>query len=222
MLVFPIWASINGIVKLIAPIHLVSEITAICLQVLNIQFLLISAYMIKKLSNNKWVFWIYLVSSPVLIFTLFLEKYQICTFLVVLFSYLYCKNKNGRESILVLATGLMPTSIVIYIKDFFTKEKIKDKIKQIFKLAVIGLGVVVCLGRVHLLFPENLIEELSKMEDKYISDTITIKDSLTSYTNMIQGSFIATTTEIGKKYVLAKVMEEISIIGIIAFIILII
>ena len=116
----------------------------------------------------------------------------------------------------------MPTSILIYIKDIFTKEPIKEKIVNILKLAFIGLGIIVCLGRVHMLVPENLIGELSHMQTKFAGEPVTLKESIISYTNMIHGSFLTLDTKINDKYNWVKIMDKVSVIGIIVFVIMMI
>jgi hypothetical protein len=108
------------------------------------------------------------------------------------------------------------------IKEFFSKEPIKQKIKNIMKLAVVGLGVIICLGRVHMLFPNNLMQELELIQTKYASKEVTKVEALTSYTNMVEGSLLTVSSKVNKKYIWTGILDEISYIGVAIFIIMLI
>ena len=222
VLLFPLRSIVKGLSLLIVPSQLLNTVIAIILQMINIQLLLASAFIIKQLSRNKWSLYIYLCSAPTILFAFFLEKYQICTFLVLYYVYQYCKEEKERATTLVLATGAMPTSIIIYLKELFTKESIKDKLFNIFKLAIIGLTIVICLGRTHLLVPNNMIEEITIKTDRFTTTDITIKNSLISYTNMVHGTYLPLSSVVNTKYNWTGIMEKISYIGILVFIIMII
>ena len=221
-IMFPLWAMITKTLGLVVPAHLLNTCGAIFFQVLSVQFLIIISFIIKKLTSSDWAFKLYLVSAPTLLFALFLEKYQLITFMLVVYVYLYMKNNENKEEALVMAAGIMPTSIFIYIKEFFSKEPIKQKIKNIMKLAVVGLGVIICLGRVHMLFPNNLMQELELIQTKYASKEVTKVEALTSYTNMVEGSLLTVSSKVNKKYIWTGILDEISYIGVAMFIIMLI
>lgn len=222
IITFPIWSISSFILKVFIPSQLLTGTCAAFIQIINIQLLLMIGFMIKKLTDNKWTFWLYLTSSPVLLFSIFLEKYQLCTFLLVLYVFLCLKNKKSNETNLIIATGVMPTSIFIYIYEIFVKEKIIDKIKRIFNLAIKGFGILICTGRIHLLYPKMLFDELTHMTSTFGLQDLSIKECLISFSNMIQGSFIGLSSIVTSKYEWSNILNDISLIGIIIFVIVII
>lgn len=94
---FPLWAVIHTVPGWFVPAHLLDTICAVCIQIVNIQLLLLAGFMIRELSGSRWVLPLYLVSAPVLLFTMSLEKYQIAVFFLVLYAYLLCREETGTE-----------------------------------------------------------------------------------------------------------------------------
>ena len=221
---FPIWTITNKILKFIVPLNLVKLLTAIFIQFINIQLLLLTGFMIKKMSKNKWVFYLYISSFSFIIFSVFFEKYQICTFMLVLYVYLLLKNKKNIQTNLILATGIMPTSILMFFSELFIKESIKEKIIKIVKLTISCVGVLICFGKIHLLNPFILINELNYINEKFTVINITFKQCLYSFINMVQGCFLSLSSEITSKgkYIWFDIIDKISIIGLIILIIIII
>lgn len=68
VVVFPIWTVVHFILQIFVPTHLLETLCVSCVQIINVQFLIFIGFMIEKLSQNKMVFFLYLASSPVLIF----------------------------------------------------------------------------------------------------------------------------------------------------------
>ena len=111
----------------------------ILLAIFNALLLVTISIMLKKLTNNKWVMYIYLASYPVLQYSLLIEKYQICAFFLVLFFYSkYYKNDNKIEDLALLsAVGTMSTSAFIGL---FSGEKIGNK-SNCGKSLILGGGI---------------------------------------------------------------------------------
>ena len=111
---FPIYAIVSTIVKFLIQGNLENIIIAIIIQFLNIQLLILIGFLLKFLTNKKVSFLIYMLSFPTLLFSLFLEKYIICTFFLVFYIYSICnKNKNASIAGIVSAVVCMPTSCFI-------------------------------------------------------------------------------------------------------------
>ena len=160
-----------------------------------------------------------MASAPTLLFALFFEKYQICTLLLVIYVYLFLKNKKEKELSLVLASGIMPTNILIYIKEFFSKDKRKNKVKNILKLVILGISIIICLGKVHILYPTNLEEELNEIRENFVQEDVSYKEAINSSIKMTEGTLLSISSKIEKKYEWKNILEDTSTIGIIIIII---
>lgn len=98
---FPIWASIHTVVRIIFPGNLATIATAIFLQLINAQLLILIGLQIKQLTKNKMVFILYMLSFSTILYGMFFEKYQLCTFLIVLYVTSICNQKKGSISALI-------------------------------------------------------------------------------------------------------------------------
>lgn len=219
VITFPIWAVINLIFKIIAPANLIPILTAIIIQWLNIQLLLLVGLMLKKLTNSREVFWIYLCSFPTLIYSLSLEKYQLCTFLTVFYVYTLCNKKSGSIGALILSIGVMPTNVVLGFLEVFNKYKLKERVNRIFKLFVGGLLTIICLGKVFLLNLPATMESVSLMHDTF-SGHLLMKEKFFSVLSMIQNSFVALSSTAGEKYLWSNIMAGVNILEIIIMILI--
>ncbi len=87
----------------------------IVLAIFNAGLLVIISIMLKKLTNNKWVMYIYLTSFPTLQYSFCIEKYQICAFFIVLFFYskYYLKDTELEDLSLISSVGTMSTSVFL-------------------------------------------------------------------------------------------------------------
>ncbi len=220
---FPIWAIVNAIVKVIIPNNLSLLITAIVFQLINAQLLILIGLQIKILSKSKIVFILYMLSFTTILYFLFFEKYQLCTFLVVLYVFNICNAKEKSSASLIAAAGAMPTSCVIGAAELLTHDKIKDKMKKILKIIFATLLMLICLGRAHVL--KYGISEITKTKRSFSNTNYTIQQKATSTTNMIQSCFIALpsgTNIIKEKYWWDTLKDNISIISIIIIALIII
>lgn len=216
---FITYSIVNGVLKIFVPSQLITILVPSIIQIINIQCLLMIGFILKELSNNKWTLYLYLASAPTLLFALFFEKYQICTLLLVIYVYLFLKNKKEKELSLVLASGIMPTNILIYIKEFFSKDKIKNKVKNILKLVILGISIIICLGKVHILYPTNIEEELNEIREKFVQEDVSYKEAINSSIKMTEGTLLSISSKIEKKYEWKNILEDTSPIGIIIIII---
>lgn len=213
ILTFPIWALVHGGLSLFAPAHLLNGLCAICIQLVNVQFLLLTGIMIKILSKSRWTFLLYLASFSVLMFILFFEKYQLCVFLLVLYAYLTCKQKKGSALSLILATGAMSTNILLFGTEIIEKEFFTQKVKRIFDMAVCGVMTLVCTGRIHLLIPQILLGETTAKVQRFGLKNLPVEECAASFINMVQGIFLPLASKAGKTYFWTDIIHGISFIG---------
>ena len=216
VLTFPIWATVRSVLRLFVPNQLLDVLCVSIVQIINIQFLLLIGFMIGRLSKSRYVTLFYLVSMPTLLFTVFFEKYQLCTFLLVLYVYKLCKDSKGAKWDLMLATGTMPTSIFLVADELFIREPILSKIKRFVGIAVTGVCFLICSGRIRLLNPTTLFNEVSSMAQDFGLKNLSVKECLFSFTKMIQGSLVGLTSTVDSRYLWTDILSSASLIGILA------
>lgn len=208
---FPIYAIVNFIFS--------SSLKPIILQFLNIQLLIIIGLELKRLTKNKFVYIFYILSFSSILFSLFFEKYILCTFLVVTYVYNIFINKKSSNTLPVFIAGLMPTNIFVVIVELFKSDKFKNKIKNIIYIGVISLLIIIFFGRIHCLF--NGYDEIKKMKATFGSTNFTIVEKLNSTTKMIQHSFIAVDSDKQSNvYIWNDITKGISFVGIFVVIII--
>ena len=204
ILTFPIYA----IVKFIFSFHL----TPIILQFLNIQLLILVGLMLKRMTKNKFVYVFYMLSFPSILFSLFLEKYILCIFLVVVYLYDIFINKRSNNKLLAFIVGAMPTNIFIVASEFFRKNSFKDKIKNAISIGIISVLIFVLSGRIHCLV--NGYDEMKHMKDTFGANDFTIAEKVNSTTKMITHSFIALDSHSnGNTYTWTNITNSISYLG---------
>lgn len=186
---FPIWAIVNTLVKLILPSNWMTIAIAIIFQIINAQLLILIGLQLKILTKNKFVFIIYMLSFPTILYTMFFEKYQICVFLIVLYVFTICHKKEKSIPSLIAATGVMPTSCVIGMAELLTSDKVIEKLKKILKIVVITLITFICLGRGHII--EHGLTEMLEKKQGFSNKTYTISEKIMATTKMIENSLIA-------------------------------
>lgn len=101
-LTFPIWALIDIFLSLCAPLNMQKVLCAVCIQFINVQFLLFIGLILRILLRSRFAFLLYTVSFPTLLFSLSLEKYQMCVCLVVLYVYKICVDADSSQGVLIL------------------------------------------------------------------------------------------------------------------------
>lgn len=196
-------------------------IIAIMLQFINFQLLLITAMELKQIFNNKYIFIIYMLSFPILLYTVFFEKYQLCTFLVVTYVYNLILNKNTNKILIASSFGSMPTSAFIGIAEFLNKNTIKEKMLEVLKIIAITIVLFISLGRIHSFIYG--LDELAATKDRYASCTYTLAQKVISTTKVFKSSIFALPSSFNNsKYLWDNLLGSVSIIGIIIFILCII
>mgnify|MGYP006943367000 CR=1 FL=1 len=149
----------------------------------------------------------------------FFEKYQICVFLLVLYVYRLCRKERGAEPYLIAAVGTMPTSVFLFADELLIKENIFQKLLRIGRTFAVGVMFLVCTGRIHLLVPRILLDEVSSMAQRFGLKSLSIRECLNSFTNLVHGAFLGISSENSAgKYIWTDVLGKISLLGVIIFV----
>lgn len=224
ILVFPLWMIVHFILKIFVPEPFLEILCVSCVQIINIQFLLFIGFMIEKLSKSKIVLFLYLVSSPVLLFSFFFEKYQICTFLLVLYVYRRCEKKRNPEADLIFATGAMSTSFFLAVNEVFIRESWEEKVQRFCRIAIQGMLLLIFTGRVHLLNLKTLWGEVFYMAGGFGKTTFSVMECCASFINLVQGAFIGLSSAVidNSKYLWTNILDDISGLGVVILIVIII
>ena len=221
-LTFPIWAVIRCILQIVAPQNLVTELTGIFIQWINIWMLLLVGIMMRKMTNDIMVFYLYMCSFPTILYVFSLEKYQLCVFLLV--SYVYSKFRTQSESrgLLILTAGVMPTNAFIGFIELFEKNSIKEKIKNIAHIIISGLLVIVCFGRAQLINPIYTYNEILEMHTSFGTGSLSIFQRFIAVINLIESSFVALTSSVNdEQYLWQSITEEITLLAVVLIVFLI-
>lgn len=188
---FPIFAIVDTFVKILFYGNLSNTVEAIIFQFMNVQFLILIGLQIKKLTQNKVTFLMYMLSFPTILYSIFFEKYQLCVFLLFMYVFAMCSNNNKEKAknFLISAAGCMPTSCVIGIAELITSGKWKEKIVRIIKIVIATILIFICLGRASV-FKYGL-SEIAEKREQFSNQTLTIKERAIATTKMIQSSLTA-------------------------------
>ena len=199
LITFPIYAVLKFISVILFPMQLQNVAIALLLQVVNVQCLILIGLMLKKMLNDsKFVFLIYICSYPTLLFFLFLEKYQICTFLLVLYIY-YAWKKVETSNCFVISSGVMPTSGFMILLEFFSNDNIKDAFKKIVKIIYKGVILIFISGRINIL--AYGISDIKYQLNYFGSNSLGITERIVSFFNMVVGSFLSLSSTTGEVYI---------------------
>lgn len=214
---FPVWAIVDTLVSFVLKSSDVAIVVkAIIFQLINAQLLILIGLQIKKLTNNKLSFIMYMLSFATILYTMFFEKYQLAVFFIVLYVFGVCNNKKWANSAIISSAGIMPTSCVIGICEFIKSEKFTKKILNVLKIIIFTIVIFICLGRGHLI--KYGMSEMIAKKEIFSNETYTVKEKVISTTKMIQSSIVALPSEYNterKSYWWTDLEKQISIIGII-------
>lgn len=241
-LTFPIRAAVSGFLGLFAPENLAESLMIVCMQLLNVQFLLLSGFMIARRAQSRWTLALYLASMPVLLFGLSYEKYQLMVFLMVLYVYLrtgepaapprlhrekgrtpgekraverFLMEGGGHELVLMLSVGAMPITGFLYLYELFRPEKAREKLRSICRTAAWGVLYVVCSGRVHMLGVAEILGDAGNSLHAAGLKGFTPAQCLAAFMNFIQGSFVALSSEAGEKYLWTGILDRVPLLSVV-------
>ncbi len=195
---FPIFSVVTTIGKFFFDEKILLLISAIIFQIINAQLLILIGLQLKLLIKKKIIFIIYMLSMPTLLYSLFLEKYQIITFLLILYVFTVCEEPEKSPSKIVSATLTMLTSAAIGISEILLPDKIINKLKKIIKIVIITFLTTICLGRAHTL--QYGLEEIKVAKEHYNIVQLTFPEKIASTSKMLNHSLVAIPSGIEKVY----------------------
>lgn len=212
ILTFPVYSFVDFIFN--------QDLKVVIFQFINVQMILVIGLELKKITNNKYVYYMYLVSFPSLIFLLFLEKYVICIFLITTYLYNIIIKKKNSYLLFPFIVGTMPTNIYTIVFEFFRNNDIKNKLLNVLKIGIICFLTFILFGRVHCFF--NGIDEINKMKKSFASKNITLVNKINSTSNMIEGSFIELPSSYNNgKYLWNNILDRFSYLSVLVLIIMV-
>lgn len=147
-ILFGVIASPIGVVdSLFVKVFAGIDIYYVMLALFNSAMLIMIAIMLKRILKNKMAMYLYSLSYPFMLYSLFIEKYQICVFLIVLFIYSkYEKDKEIENFSLISSIGCMITTASIGL--FAGSEKnIKKRIIEWIRYGLIFISVCFVCGK---------------------------------------------------------------------------
>jgi len=182
---------------------------------LAITTILISRLLKIKEEDKKYLYCLFSLSFPYILFGLVLEQYTIGLFYLITTIYYYYQNKEKINYLYLGAVGTMITSGIIF--PFITKFKgIIDWVKKVGICFLSFVTMLVLSGQFAQIF--TLSDNITKMH-KYMGLKLTFYDKFVQFTDFVRSIFLAPNGEITKNvlgdisYQLVS-LKTISIIGI--------
>lgn len=133
----------------------IPNVQAMLYAVIQSVLMIVTVIMLKRMIKSDWIYLIFPLSFPFIFFTIFVEKYQLATFFVVVYAYYIVMHRGEKKELaelgMVGAAGTMITSAWL---GFFWGEqkKIKDRLKEYAGIFLRFLAVLVGTGRFHYLW----------------------------------------------------------------------
>ncbi len=215
--VFPIGAVTKFLANHLVSHNLVNLMQAIFIQVINANLLVLIGLQLKKLTKSKMVYIMYILSFSTLINVVFLEKYNLCAFLLVLYVYTLCiENKTSIFS-LISAVGALPINVCIGICEIVRKNNLNEKVKQITKIIFIAILAFLALGRAHVFI--NGIEEAKTMQQAFSVKELSMLEKSNCTFNMLESSIISLPSSVNasNQYMWNNIDKNVSIIAYVLF-----
>lgn len=154
--------------------------------------LIISAIALKRITHSPWASIIYSLSFPFIFFVVFIEKYQLSVFLMIMFVYAVMrKESNGTQKyFLIASSGMMLTSAVYGF--FYGKEKtLWARIKEYIGVGLSFLAVLVATGRIHYIINFSYLSSQNFSTFVDGGNAInTLFNKIAGFTNLIASAFI--------------------------------
>lgn len=205
IITFPVYAIVDFIFSV--------PLKRIIFQLINTQLLILTGLELRRMTKNNFVYIFYIMSYSSVLLTIFMEKYILCTFLIVTYLYNILYLEKSSNKLITFIAGTMPTNLYIAVSELFRKIKFKEKIINILKIGLTSLLLVVILGRVHCFY--NGYDEIKYKKEKFGKDEYKLSEKINSTTQMIETVFIPIKSE--KKdntYLWKSVTDKISYIGV--------
>ena len=118
---FPIGTVLRFLAKSLVANNLVNLMQAILIQIINANLLVLIGLQLKKITKSKMVYIMYILSFSTIINVIFLEKYNLCAFLTVLYVYTLCIEHRTSIFSLISSVGVLPINAFIGICEIIRK-----------------------------------------------------------------------------------------------------
>ncbi len=185
------------------PIHIfVSFLSNLCFGITNIRpvlyafaesaFMIMTAIMIKRIVGSQWIYGLFVFSFPFTFFTVFIEKYPISIFLVVLYVYTTIEEKGSaiQKYSLISSGGMMITTSVLGVL-YGTETKLAGRIKEYASAVITFFLTLIGTGRIHYIMEfDRLIHQNSVMFYEGALDQNGFMEKFAGFTNLCASSFI--------------------------------
>lgn len=112
--------------------------------------IILMGILVNRLCKNEWSMLLYAVSSPILFYIVFVEKYQLISFYLLMYVYSIVNDnsKDCERFLLISASGTMITSA--FLGFLYGKEKqIKKRILEWFEIGLSFFATMIATGRIH-------------------------------------------------------------------------
>ena len=185
---FPIGTVLRFLAKSLVANNLVNLMQAILIQIINANLLVLIGLQLKKITKSKMVHIMYILSFSTIINVIFLEKYNLCAFLTVLYVYTLCIEHRTSIFSLISSVGVLPINAFIGICEIIRKNDLKTKAKQIGKIILIAILAFLALGRMHVFV--NGIEESKFYKQAFAGKAPTIIEKTNCTLNMLESSIV--------------------------------
>lgn len=144
-----------------------------------------------KEEDKKYFYILFSLSFPYLIFNLILEQYVIGLFYLILTIYLYKESKSINYAYLGGVSTLLTTGILFPL--ITHKEKIKDKISELFKAFMVFVSIFILCGRLQMVFT---LKQRLQFLMSFTGREVLLVEKIQQFTNFIAGIFIAPIGEV--------------------------
>lgn len=188
---YPVFCSAYFFLRIIGA-YSVTNI-AILIQLVHVQLWILTAVMLGKITDSRWTKYIYIVSGPILLNVFFFEKFSLLVFLLVVTVYLIKENDDRYVASIAVCSGSILTSCVIAFGILLNKGlTIKNRVRDLCLSVVYTMLFFAAFGRVGTLV--HALPEMYAMRG--FLGTLSWKERIYSYLNMIGSSLISITSDI--------------------------
>ncbi len=149
--------------------------------------IMIARLMKIKEKDKKYLYLLFSLSFPYVLFGLLLEQYVICLFYLIATIYYYYENKDKINYLYLGAVGTLLTSGMLV--PFITKyNSYKDWFKKVLTCFVTFITLLILSGQLAQLFT---LKEKIKSFSRFTGERVTLIDKINQYTNFVKSIFFA-------------------------------
>ncbi len=163
ILTFPFY-SVYHTLNVIFPLP--SQFYPIFVSMFDVSCIILTSIMLKRMMNSDAVMYLYLCSFPCILYSVIIEKFQFCVFLLVLFIYARLQDKEEKELediALISSVGAITTTAFMGI--WSNREKGWKKLGEWIKVGLLFIGFTAVVGRIRII----LTLSVSKLDFPFLN-----------------------------------------------------